>query len=154
MRYYYVYKNILVAYDGSKLGRKVLDTSIQIAKQNEAELTILTAVEPLPPVGTPEAPTYIAQYNDDLEKNFKALHYKIMKQINEEHPKMKLHSRVVFGKAATVIQDESKDKDLIVIGHRGHGIIMSWVLGSVAKTVVDTCTVPVLVVKNLEQEPE
>jgi nucleotide-binding universal stress UspA family protein len=149
-----VYKNILVAYDGSKLGKKALDTSIQIAKQNDAKLTIVTAVEPLPPMGTPEVPAYMSQYSEDLEKNFKALHYKIMKQINEEHPKMKVKSRIVSGKAATVIKEESKDKDLIVIGHRGHGIIMSWVLGSVAKTVVDTCTVPVLIVKTLDQEPE
>jgi nucleotide-binding universal stress UspA family protein len=51
--------------------------------------------------------------------------------------------------ARSIIEaSEESDADLIVVGNRGTGGIFSWMLGSVSRSVVEACTVPVLVVKN------
>jgi nucleotide-binding universal stress UspA family protein len=47
-----------------------------------------------------------------------------------------------------VINEASSDSDLIVVGHRGLGGVFNLLLGSVAKQVVESCTIPVLVVKE------
>jgi len=41
-----------------------------------------------------------------------------------------------------------KEADLIVLGNRGKGGIATWLLGSVSRQVTDSCTTPVLVVKD------
>ena len=49
----------------------------------------------------------------------------VKKVIDEENP-------------ADVIRETSSDSDLIVIGHRGLDGVLNWILGSVAKKVVDS----------------
>ena len=40
--------------------------------------------------------------------------------------------------------------DLIVIGNKGTGGLISWMLGSTSRSVAEACTVPVLIVKDRE----
>ena len=46
-----------------------------------------------------------------------------------------------------VIHAEEWGADLIVVGHRGHGLMGSWLLGSVAKQVMHHATCAVLVAR-------
>jgi nucleotide-binding universal stress UspA family protein len=43
-----------------------------------------------------------------------------------------------------------EEVDLIVLGNRGIGGILSWMLGSTSRRVAETCKVPVLIVKDKE----
>lgn len=54
------------------------------------------------------------------------------------------------GRASKIIIDTANEigADLIVVGHRGASGFINWMLGSVAKQVVESCTVPVLVFKT------
>jgi nucleotide-binding universal stress UspA family protein len=40
--------------------------------------------------------------------------------------------------------------DLIVVGNHDRGGLISWMLGSTSRSVVESCNVPVLVVKDQE----
>ena len=94
------------------------------------------------------SPSYIPQYQEDLRKSLEEMQKTQKERLSEAHPGLKIATDVVDGRAAHVIREASLDCDLIVMGHRGLGGVLSWVLGSVAKQIVDSCTVPVLVVKN------
>jgi nucleotide-binding universal stress UspA family protein len=45
---------------------------------------------------------------------------------------------------------QAREVDLIIVGNRGQSRIITWMLGSVSRFVVESCTVPVLVVKDEE----
>jgi nucleotide-binding universal stress UspA family protein len=152
-----MFKKILVAVDGSESSIIALDYAAHIASQEKAELKIISAAEPLPPfVGETEdlAPTYIPIYQEALHKALLETQKRQMNRLSEEYPELQVSSEVRDGRAAHIIKEASKYTDLIVIGHRGQGGVLSWLLGSVAKQVVDGCTVPVLVVKNPDYCPD
>ena len=68
----------------------------------------------------------------------------------KEHPDLKVEAVVTEGNPAREIIAVSRthNVDLIVMGNRGKGGVLSWMLGSVSRQVTDACTVPVLVVKD------
>ncbi|TFH06817.1 MAG: universal stress protein [Nitrosomonadales bacterium] len=147
-----VFNKILVGLDGSESNLNALNYAIHLAQQEKAELVLITAVEPLPPKAYEMGgiPSYMPQYQVDLHKSLEEMQGTHLDRIRKSYPDLLISGSVKEGRAATVITDAAKDADLIVIGHRGHGGILSWVLGSVAKEVVDQCTVPVLVIKEKE----
>lgn len=53
-----------------------------------------------------------------------------------------------------VINAEEWGADLVVIGHRGHGLVGRWLLGSVAKQVMHHATCAVLVARQPSIHPE
>jgi nucleotide-binding universal stress UspA family protein len=55
--------------------------------------------------------------------------------------------KIVYGHAAQVLIDESKDADLLVVGSRGHGAFTGMMLGSVSTHCVTHAECPVTVVR-------
>jgi len=155
-----MFKKILAGIDGSKLSIEALDLAADIADQYDSQLFIVSAVEPLPPLAIPVSPigsttpSYLVKYREDQQTTYEEIHSEQVDRLSEKHPTLNIHTKIIDGRASNVIKEESKDKDLIVIGHRGQGGIMDLMLGSVAKSVVDTCTVPILVFKNEKQTIE
>ena len=149
-----MFNKILVAVDGSDSSIKALDYAAHLASHDNAELKMVSAAEPLPPLGIEgTAPSYIPQYQDDLHKSLEKMLKKQEARIQKKYPDLKVTTKVIDGRPATVIRKASKNMDLIVMGHRGQGGILDWMLGSVAKQIVDTCTVPVLVIKDKDYCP-
>jgi nucleotide-binding universal stress UspA family protein len=149
-----MFKKILVAVDGSDASLKALDYVAHLADKYNSELKIVSVVEPLPQLyttGTSQA--YHAKHMEIQEENYKKTHQEQRKRLNDEYPNLKISAVIETGRPATIIREASQDTDLIVIGHRGQGGVLSWVLGSVAKQIVDSCTVPVLVIKDREYCP-
>jgi len=145
-----MFDKILVGLDGSENSINALNYAIHIAQQEKAELLIVSAVEPLPPLAyTPGGPpTYMPQLLQDVIESTTTMQTKQIEDLRKNYPNLAVTGKVEVGRAATVIKDAASTADLIVIGHRGTGGILSWILGSVAKEVLDQCTVPVLVVKD------
>jgi nucleotide-binding universal stress UspA family protein len=56
--------------------------------------------------------------------------------------------KLVYGRAAQVLIDESKDADLLVVGSRGHGGFTGMLLGSVSTHCVTHAACPVTVVRT------
>lgn len=146
-----MFTKILLAFDGSDSSLQALDYAVHLAIRNEAELKIVSAAEPLPPLATqatPGYPSYIGNYQQELYDSFKKAQKEQVDKISEKYPNLKISAEVVEGRAVKVIKEASKDTDLIIMGHRGQGGLLTWMLGSVAKQIVDSCTVPVLIVKD------
>ena len=146
-----MFKKILVAIDGSEASLHALEVAAEIAENDEAELTIL-AVAPFPPrdIIQDDMSLYLPRYQDDLRKSYE----KVLKETNtkllEKHPKLNTVPIFMEGKPAKLIIEaaQAREADLIVVGNRGTSGILDWMLGSVSQHIVNSCTVPVLVVKN------
>jgi nucleotide-binding universal stress UspA family protein len=58
-----------------------------------------------------------------------------------------IERKIAYGHPAEVLIDESKDADLLVVGHRGHGGFTGMLVGSVSTHLVNHAHCPVTVVR-------
>ncbi|MCW4048612.1 MAG: universal stress protein [Candidatus Bathyarchaeota archaeon] len=142
---------ILVASDGSDPAKLALEYAAEMAVDKRGELVVLSVIQPLPTFITDDSSLgYYPELSDDLEGYYQTSLDTAVKWVNEKHPGLKVEGVLKRGRAAHEIIETSKQlkADMIVVGNRGTGGILSWMLGSVSRTVVESCTVPVLVVKD------
>lgn len=143
-----MFNKILVAVDGSSSSIYALDYAAKLANQNNAELMIISVIESIPTFYTAGSGTIAKQIYEITEENYSKTHDEQRKRLKAEYPKLKVTTLIEQGKPVDVINEASGDSDLIVVGHRGLGGVFNLILGSVAKQVVESCTIPVLVVKE------
>jgi len=138
-----MFDKILVAYDGSDAAGKAFDLALDLAAKYGAELKVL-AVARSPDFGN-EVETEAV-----LENSRK--HYQhVLKPIRERFAASGLtcHAEVAVGHPAEhiVMVAEQWGAQLIVLGHRGKGLMGRWLLGSVAKQVMHHAPCAVLVAR-------
>lgn len=142
-------KKILLAVDGSESCNKATNTTVELAEQLNADVTILTVIE--------EHMSYDSYTQDDF-KNVKD-----KKKYHEEHgeiivtecantfnnPKIKIEKLTKKGSPAEVICQvaEENNFDLIVVADMGRNAVKKFLLGSTTEKVVRHATTSVLVVK-------
>ena len=145
-----MFNKILVAIDGSEPSLYTLEVAANTAKQNQAELTILTVVPPLPPIAQGHMRTYSADLEDKIFESHKKMVSEQAKNLGKTHPDVKTVPITMKGQPASRIIDASNDRevDLIVIGNSGNSGILNWMLGSVSRKVSESCSASVLIVKN------
>jgi len=146
-----MFKTILAAVDGSEPSKHALHIAAQLAKQQKAQLHILTVTPILPAIAQEGfAPDYIPRYQEDLEKAMKQTLEQAAEETRRNHLGLKVTTHLKDGRPAKRITDTAAeiDADLIVLGSRGTSGVLTWLLGSVAREVTDSCTVPVLVAKD------
>lgn len=144
-----MFKKIIAAVDGSSSSIYALDYAASLANQNNAELKIISVIEPIPVLYTAGSSIALSKQMHDITlENYTKMHNEQIERLKEKYPQLKVTTLIKEGKPAEEIKGTSSDSDLIVIGHRGLGGVLNWLLGSVAKQVVESCTVPVLVVKE------
>jgi len=144
---------ILVAVDGSEPSNHALKYALGLAKAQKSKVVVVSVVPDFPVMYTDEfQPEYLPKFQDDMEEYYGQTLRGSVKKASEEYPGIEITSVLKQGKPEKQIIEAAKEKkvDLIVLGNRGTGGILSWVLGSVSRKVVDSCTVPVLVVKDQE----
>jgi nucleotide-binding universal stress UspA family protein len=146
-----MFKNILAAIDGSPSSQHALTVAADLAQQQDATLTIMTAVPPLPPLimeDTTQA--YMPEYQERARKSHQELLANTEADLKKSHPTLKTATVLKEGSPARKIIEAAAERkaDLIVLGNRGTGGIATWLLGSVSRQVTDSCTAPVLVVKD------
>lgn len=146
-----MFNKILAALDGSEPSLHALGVAADLAQQQDAELIIVTVVPLVPPLVMDDmGPAYIPEYQDQLRRSHEDLLSRAAADLRESHPGLK---------TATVLKETSPAKkiieaaaehgaDLIVLGNRGTGGIATWLLGSVSRQVAESCTAPVMVVKD------
>jgi nucleotide-binding universal stress UspA family protein len=136
-------KRILVAYDGSDAAGKAFDLALDLATKYDAELKVLAVAQP-PEFGN-EVETEAV-----LENSRK--HYQhVLKPIKDRlaGSGLKHATEIVTGHPAEhiVMTAEQWGATLIVLGHRGRGLMRRWLIGSVAKQVMHHATCAVLVAR-------
>jgi nucleotide-binding universal stress UspA family protein len=144
-----MFRHILVAIDGSEHARQALVEAIDLARANNAALTVMTVV----PRANPWAlggGFYVPVELDALERQAeraseRTLGAAIAAWVPDDMPVTALVRR---GAVAPTIVDQAVagDHDLIVVGSRGRGELRSLLLGSVSHDVLQSIPIPVLVV--------
>jgi nucleotide-binding universal stress UspA family protein len=141
-----VFLNILVAVDGSEHGAAALRTAAQLAGEEHARLTVITAVPPAPALAQLSAAgaaalADVAELMGDAGKQIRA-------QVDALPDDVSVTSIVVAGHAHEAILERLREgnHDLLVMGTRGLGRVGSALLGSVSQAVLHHAEVPVLVV--------
>ena len=153
-----MYKKILVALDGSKPSNTALEHAVSIATNFKAKLIILAVIQRVMiPIfhedgfdGTSlSSSTETAQHQERMRVVYQSVLDNAMIQIKEEHPALMAEAVLKEGRPSATITDfaENEGVDLIVMGSRGIGGYMGWILGSTSRRVVDSCTKPVIIVK-------
>lgn len=154
-----MYKKILVAFDGSESSKHALDHAVSIADHLGSELLILTVVPRVmmpvfPDEGFGATPITAAQDMSEYQDRMKDIYTGAMKEAEEDvrnsFPNVSVTTKLSEGRPSSTIVEEAENNksDLIVIGSRGLGGITGWILGSTSRRIVESCTKPVLVVKQ------
>ncbi|WP_375599226.1 universal stress protein [Devosia sp. Naph2] len=149
-----MYKNLLIATDGSDLGNKALDAALALARQNHATLTIVTATDPVATgigaggFGTIDAGPIVARLEEAYATEAANLladarHRAQDAGITAETLHLPRH-RPADGILETAA---AKNCDLIVMGSHGRRGLNRLLLGSQAAEVLARAAIPVLIVK-------
>jgi nucleotide-binding universal stress UspA family protein len=136
-------KRILIAFDGSGHSQKAFDQALDLAGRYAAELYVLT-VAPIP-----EVPSDVE--TEALIESARNHHSALLDALKEktERAGVTAHFEVSVGHVARQIIDHAAihQVDLIVLGHRGRGMLDRWLLGSVSSRVISYADCAVLVVR-------
>jgi nucleotide-binding universal stress UspA family protein len=143
-----MYKNILIATDGSALAHKAVDQGIALAKCLGASVVVVTVTEPLSEAVVGEM--VFAPRLDEYERCAAADAGRILAAVDEAARKASVPCTVVHIRdqfPGDGIIEAAKDHgcDLIVMGSHGRRGIAMVLLGSAAADVVTRSTIPVLI---------
>jgi len=139
-----MFKNILVAVDGSEHALEAARIAGDFARQMQAELRLVTAYDPVP--------TYLGEPNlqHALDERFAQANQVLEDAIQRigEIPR-ELKTDVLEGPPAEAILAvvEARGNDLIIMGTRGLGRLGGLLLGSQSQKVVSHAPCPVLLVR-------
>ena len=146
-----MYKNILIATDGSDLAGKAVTHGLALAKKMDAKVTIVTVTEIW---SAREMAAKMEQGSrnpiEDFEKRAEEAAGKIMEAAKARAAEHGLACETVHvpdQHPAEGIIETAKDKgcDLIVMASHGYRSVKRFLLGSVANEVVTHSSIPVLI---------
>jgi nucleotide-binding universal stress UspA family protein len=150
-------KKILVGIDGSDASITALKYAEDLAETYKSELIIITVIPNVPFIyseiySDDIYPEYIPRMQQDLEDSYNKLLERELERVKSERPELAVRTVIENGNPSQKIIETSRAEeiDLIVLGNRGTGGIISWLLGGTSRSVADACTVPVLIVKDEE----
>ena len=148
-----MFRNILVAVDGSPHADRALDEAIDIARASHAKLTIVTgAAEPRTASMVALAGGAAAALGPALMQHAE----RVVRAAADRVPDDVSVTTILTDKPirqAILERIEEGRHDLVVMGSRGRGTVRSAVLGSVSHHVLHHSPVPVLVVHAEEPAP-
>jgi len=148
-----MFRNILVAVDGSPDSDQALIQAIDLADSEHARLTIFSGVVAAPAVA------YAGVSGDvmaKLARDAEAATDAILRSAVERVPDRVSVSTVLGSepvRSALLRQIQTGAHDLVVMGARGRGAVRSVLLGSVSHYVLHHSPVPVLIV-HAQPEPQ
>jgi nucleotide-binding universal stress UspA family protein len=149
-----MFRNILVAVDGSPHADRALDEAIDIARTEHAKLTLITgAAEPRTTAMISMSAGAAATLGPELISYAE----RVLREAVERVPDDVSVTTVLTEKPirkAILERIEEGHHDLVVMGSRGRGAVRSAVLGSVSHHVLHHSPVPVLVVHADDPAPE
>jgi nucleotide-binding universal stress UspA family protein len=144
----FMFKKIVVAYDGSENSSKALDRAIELAKCNNAELHVVGVVR----IFEFGAIDYISPEEiEEYEKQEISKEEKYLKEAIQKVSQAGLNGtyKVMEGDPAEEIMTYADEigSDLIVVGRRGVGGFKRLLIGSKSSNIVKYANQSVLVVK-------
>ena len=143
-----MFKNILVATDGSDLAAKAVEQGILFAKEIGAKITAVTVTEPFHLLSV--APSQLEYTPIEYEKHFKAHAAKVLGVVSDAAKLAGVISETLHVEHEQIYQAiieaaEARRCDLIVMASHGRRGVSAVVLGSETVKVLTHSTIPVLV---------
>ncbi|MEO7160230.1 MAG: universal stress protein [Polaromonas sp.] len=146
-----MFKNILLATDGSEVSERAAQIAADMARIHGARLTALYVVDPYPYLGIGESnPLGFQSYMAAAHEHATQAHAKVAELCSQGGAAVALQARIAEDlTAAEGIVQTAKDEgaDLIVMGSHGRTGLARFMVGSVTTKVLATSTVPVLIVR-------
>ncbi len=144
-----MFTKVLVAYDRSPHAREALDQAIDIARTQDAALTVLTSYSTILAWPGAVAPGITQSLYDELLDGAQKEGQAALDEAVQRLPAgMTAETRLVDAPPAEAILRETADGHyaLVVVGSRGRGDAGSMLLGSVSHRVLHDSHTPVLIV--------
>jgi nucleotide-binding universal stress UspA family protein len=143
-----VYRNILVAVDGSPDADAALAHATDLARDQRARLTLVTAVPQVP--ATALLASGAAPPRSEVIKHYAELLRLAAATLPED---VSVTTLLVEGPPARALVERSKSGafDLIVMGSHGHGRLHSSLLGCVSQKVMQASPIPVLLIRAAQE---
>lgn len=148
-----MYRNILIATDGSELAARGLEHGLALARPLGAKVTVLTVTEPLQSEAAQAAieggvDDPVARYDQQIDEAMKKQFSSTEKRAAELGITVELlHEIHDFPAEAIVRAAKLKGCDLIVMSSHGRRGAQRLLLGSQTNEVVTHSSIPVLVVR-------
>jgi len=136
-------KRILLAYDGSGPADQAFALALDLAGKYGAALDVIAVARP-PEFGEEvEAAAVIENSKKHCQRALMPLHGRVA------NTGVIAHFHVLVGHPAEQIVRHAEDwqADLVVVGHRGRTLFERWLVGSVAKYVINHAPCAVLVAR-------
>ena len=140
-----MFHNILVAVDGSADADAALAHAIDIAESEHTRLTLIAAVDELPPAAYLIGGEATGQMKENAHRQAETIIRQARNVVPADLPVTTVLSEQPI-RLALMRQLKEAHHDLIVMGSRGRGAVRSVLLGSVSHYVLNHCQVPVLIV--------
>ena len=139
-----VYRNILVAVDGSPDAEAALTHASALARDQRARLTLLTAIPPIP--ATALLATGAAPPRGEVVNHYSELLRRATDALPDD---ISVTTLLVEGPAAKALIERARSGafDLIVMGSHGHGRLHQSLLGYVSQKVLHASPIPVLLMR-------
>jgi len=144
-----VYRNILVAVDGSPDADAALAHAAALARDQRARLTLVTAVPQVP--ATALLASGAAPPRSEVVRHYCDL----LRQTADELPQdISVTTLLVEGPPARALIERARSGafDLIVMGSHGHGRLHTSLLGCVSQKVLSASPIPVLLIRAPVEE--
>lgn len=141
------YKNILVAVDGSKSAECAFKKAVQIAKRNDAKLTLIHVIDT-------RSFAAIDSYNGTVANRAESYANDLLTQYKDEasaYGLINVDGIVEYGSPKSVISKQAARKinaDLIICGATGLNTVERLLIGSVSEHITRTAKCDVLVVRT------
>ncbi len=148
-----MYKNILIATDGSELASKGVRHGLALAEQLGAKVTFLSVVEPLLPAairaalaGGVEDP--VGGYDQQIDASMKQRYAELEKEAAQYGVSVEMVHEIDENPAVAIVRfAEMKACDLIVMASHGRRGLRKALLGSQTAEVLVHTSIPVLVIR-------
>lgn len=144
-----MYKHILIATDGSELATKGLDQGLHLAKLTGAAVTIVTITDVWASSALAAAgPSTIAEYETAMNAAVDEILTQAKKMASDTGVACEtLHIPNRYAADAIIETAQNKQADLIVMASHGRRGFRKLLLGSQTTEVLQSSTIPVLVVR-------
>jgi nucleotide-binding universal stress UspA family protein len=138
---------VVVGVDGSPASEAALAWAVRYADAIGARLRVVLAWHYPSAAGSPPAGVAPASVTSGVEQSRYEILAKAIAAACGDESALEIERKVVYGHPAQVLIDESKQADLLVVGHTGHGGFQGMLLGSISTHAVTHASCPVTVVR-------
>ncbi len=156
---------ILYATDLSESAKPAFFWAMSLAEQYDAEISIIHVIPDMVEImsgsmgydlSTHFDAAQLSKYNEDDQKTAMASVKERVKNVYEEMkdelPSCRVDFHHIIVKSGEPVREivtetASDNYDVVVMGSHGHGVIEGFLMGSVARGVINKCKVPVLSIK-------